>query len=94
MDAEVDRQEQYSRCNCLLIHGIVEETTENTDEKIINTLQQSMDETIKPEDIDRSHRLGKPKSSKDAKPRPMIVKFTRYNTRNRICRNKKKLKGT
>ena len=78
MDAEVDRQEQYSPCNCLLIHGIVEETTENTDEKIINTLQQSMDETIKPEDIDRSHRLGKPKSSKDAKPRPMIVKFTRY----------------
>ena len=94
MDTVVDRQEQYSRRNCLLIHGIVEETAEDTDEKIINTLQQSMDETIKPEDIDRSHRLGKPKFSKNAKPRPMIVQFTRYNTRNRIYRNKKKLKGT
>ena len=52
-----------------------------------------MDETIKPEDIDRSHRLGKPKSSKNAKPRPIIVKFVRYNTFVRICRNKK-LKGT
>ena len=53
-----------------------------------------MDETIKPEDIDRSHRLGKRKSSKNAKPRPVIVKFVRYNTRNRIYRNKKKVKGT
>ena len=53
MDAVVDKQEQYSRRNCLLIHGIVEETAKDTDRKIINTLQQSMDETIKPEDIDR-----------------------------------------
>ena len=74
MDAVVDRQEQYSRRNCLLVHGIVEETVQDRDEKIINTLQQSMDETIKPEDIDRSHRLDKPKSSKNAKPRPIIVK--------------------
>ena len=64
MDAVVDRQEQYSRRNCLLVHGIAEETVKDTDEKIINTLQQSMNETIKTEDIDRSQRLGKPKPSK------------------------------
>ena len=93
MDAVVDRQEEYSMRNCILVHGIVEETVEDTNEKII-TLQQSMDETLKPEDIDRSHRLGKPKSSKNAKPRPIIVKFVRYTSRNRIYRNKKKLKGT
>ena len=75
MGAVVDRQEQYSRRNCFLIHGIVEETVQDTDKKIINTLQQSMGETIKSQDIDRSHRLGKPKSSKNAKSRPMIVKF-------------------
>ena len=46
MDAVVDRQEQYSRRNYLLVHGIVEETVEDTDEKIINTLQQNTDETI------------------------------------------------
>ena len=28
MDAVVDRQEQYSQRNCLLVHGIVEETVE------------------------------------------------------------------
>ena len=94
MDTAVDRQEQYSQHNCRLVHGIVEETVEDTDEKIINTLQQSMDEIIKSEDIDRSHRLDKPKSSKNAKPRPIIVKFVRYNTCNRIYRNNKNLKGT
>ena len=87
MDAVVDKQEQYSQRTWLLVHGIVEETVENADEKIISTLQQSMDETIKPEDIDRSHRLGKPKSSKNIKPCPIIVKFVRYNTRNRIYRS-------
>ena len=94
MDAVVDRQEQYWRRNCLLVHGIVEETVEDMDKKIINTLQQSMDETIKTEDTDRSHRLGKRKSSKNVKPRPINVKIARYNTRNRVYRNKKKLKGT
>ena len=53
-----------------------------------------MYETIKPEDIDRSRRLGKPKSSKNAKPRPIIVTFVRHSTRNGIYRNKEKLKGT
>ena len=59
MDAVVDWQEQYSKRNCLLVNGIVEQAVEDTDEKTINTLQQSMDETVKPEDIDRSRRLGK-----------------------------------
>ena len=53
-----------------------------------------MDEAIKTEDIDRSHRLGKSKSSINGKPCPIIVKFVRYSTRNRIYINKKKLKGT
>ena len=40
MDAVVDRQGQYSRRSCLLVHGAVEETVKNTEEKIINTLRQ------------------------------------------------------
>ena len=60
------------------------ETVADTDKKIIKTLQQSTDETIKPEDIDRSHRLGKPKSSKNAKPCLIIVKFVRYKTPNKF----------
>ena len=50
-----------------------------------------MGEDITPQDIDRSHRLGKIK--KDKKPQPIIVKFVRYNTRHSIFSMKKKLKG-
>ena len=47
---------------------------------------------IKEDDLDRSHRLGKPKR-KDNKPRPVIVKFARYAVRKEIFMNKRKLKG-
>ena len=43
-----------------------------------------MNQKIKPEDIDRSHRLGNLKKSKNAKRRPIIVKYVRCNTRNTI----------
>ena len=38
-----DQQEQYSRRNCLLVHGIAEEKEEKTDEVIINTLNEKLD---------------------------------------------------
>ena len=91
-DRVLDRQEQYSRRNCLLIHGIDEENQENTDEVVISVLKKEMDEEITHLDIDRSHRLGNRKLDK-SKPRPIIIKFSRYNVRARIFKNKKKLKG-
>ena len=56
-DRALDRQEQYSRRNCLLIHGIDEENQENTNEVVINVFKKEMDEEITHVDIDRSHRL-------------------------------------
>ena len=87
-DRSLDRQEQYSRRNRLLIHGIDEENQENIDEVVINVLKKEMDE----EDIDRSHCLGNRKPDK-SKPRPIIIKFSRYNVRAKIFKNKRKLKG-
>ena len=87
----LDRQEQYSRRNCLLIHGLPESKNENTDELVIDTIKEKMGEEIKKNEIDRSHRLGAPKNN--GKSRPIIIKFVRYNTRCRIFKNKKKLKG-
>ena len=46
---------------------------------------------IKEDDLDRSHRLGKPKR-KDNKPWPIIVKFACYVVRKEIFMNKGKLK--
>ena len=51
-----------------------------------------MNQKIKPEHIDRSHRLGNPEKCMKAKPRRIILKQGRYNTRNLIYRNKKGLK--
>ena len=34
LEKKVDRQEQYSRRNCLLIHEVAESSNENTDEKV------------------------------------------------------------
>ena len=87
-----DQQEQYSRRNCLLVHGIAKEKEEITDEVIINTLYEKLDLDITSWDLERTHRIGERKKTR-GKTRPIIVKFVRYNDRNRVFRNKKKLKG-
>ena len=58
VDAVLDRQEQYSRRNCILIHGVDEVEGEHTDELSIKVIEEHMNQIIKPEAIDRSHRLG------------------------------------
>ena len=84
----LDRQEQYSRRNCLLIHGLPESKNENTDELVIDAIKEKMGEEIEKNEIDRSHRIGVPKNI--GKSRPIIIKFVRYNTRCKIFKNKKK----
>ena len=89
---EIDDLEQYSRRNCLLLHGVVEMNAECTDDIIIKTCAEELGIDVKQEDLDRSHRLGKVKSD-DNKTRPIIVKFDRYAVRNKVFSNKKQLKG-
>ena len=88
----LDDLEQYSRRNCLLLHGVREDEEENTDEIILSTIATEIGININEEDIDRTHRLGKP-NRRDGKPRPIIVKFTRYNVRNKVYAYKRNLKG-
>ena len=84
MDAVLDIHEQYSRRNCILIYGVDKIDREDTDDLSIKVIEEHMNQKLKPEDIDRSQRLGNPKKSRNAKPRPIIVKYVRYNTRNNI----------
>ena len=77
----VDRQEQYSRRNCLLLHGIAEGERENTDELVSETLNEKMHIDLTPSDLDGTHRIGQKKAS-SKKPRAVITKFVSYNTRN------------
>ena len=62
VDAVLDKQEQYSRRNCVLIHGVDEVEGEDTYESSIKVIEKLMDQKIKPEDMDRSHRLGNQKN--------------------------------
>lgn len=92
LEKSFDSQEQYSRRNCLLVHGIEEKEGESTDKIIIDTVADKMNLAITSEDLDRSHRIGKKKEGK--KSRPIIVKFSRYNVRQKVFSNKKLLKGS
>ena len=85
-------KKQYSRRNCLILHGLEEESNGNTNQRVLDVLSQSMGETIYIQDIDQTHRL--PRKTPGEKSRPVIVKFLRYNTRDLIYKNKKKLKGS
>ena len=48
---------QYSRRNCLLIHGVKENEKEDTDEVVIEIFINEMEEKVSVNDIDRSHQL-------------------------------------
>ena len=55
----VDRQEQYSRRNYLLVHGSVETSDENADD--LKTINEKLDIDITEKRIDRSNRIGRRK---------------------------------
>ena len=74
------------------MHGLEEESNENTKQRVLDVLSQSVGETIYIQDIDGTHRL--PRKTPGEKSRPVIVKFLRYNTRGLIYKNKKKFKGS
>ena len=93
LENKIDHQEQYSRWNCILIHGIAENKEENTDQQAIDFINDNLDIKINKIDIDRSHRIRHYDKAKK-KPRPTVVKFARYNIRVRVFREKWKLKGT
>ena len=93
-----DAQEQYSRRNCLLVHGIPEGQTDTTD-AVLLLCNSQLGLELNRGHIDRSHRLGYRSETSTAadsqlKPRPVIVKLTSYETRKAIYTNKRKLKGT
>ena len=86
----LQRQEQQSRRNCILIHGVKENQNEDTDEVAINKIKSEMGLDIFPGDINRTQRIGVPSQGKNI---PIIVKFVRYMDRRGVFTNKKRLKG-
>ena len=106
---KIGEVEQYSRRNCLLINGIKEadppkenvseetsevSTQENTDIAVLLLFNEKLGVDVHIKDIDRTHRIGRQKQKNKDAPRPIIVKFSNYNTRQRVFQARRKLIGT
>ena len=80
-----DAQEQYSRRSCLRINGIESSANESPSvcvDKVVETCKK-LDIDIKPEDIDRAHRVGRDRKT-------MIVKLFSFSKRTKIYKARKK----
>ena len=103
LQIKLDDQEQRSRNQCLLFHGIDEKegnVKENTDNLVIDIIKSKLQiNDFSLVDIQRSHRLGPKKpgrnlrSTQDIK-RPIIVRFASWRVRNKVFKTKKELKGS
>ena len=93
LEKKLDRQEQYFRRNCILIHGLKEEQNESTDDRVLELFREELNEDILLANLDRTHRIGKKRHLNCCKTRPVIVKFARHNIREKVFKSKKQLKG-
>ena len=59
LEKKMERQEQYSRRNCILIHGLKEEMDESTDDRVLKLFREELNEDVLLADLDRTHRIGK-----------------------------------
>ena len=90
---DIDALEQYGRRSSLRISGISEQYEDTTGGvlAVTNGIME-LDPPIKPEDINISHRLNKPRGARQEEPRPVIVRFMTKTARYRVIADRKKLK--
>ena len=58
LEKKMDSQEQYSRRNCILIHGLKERKNKSTDDRILKSFREELNEDVLLVDLDRTHRIG------------------------------------
>ncbi|KAK6182060.1 hypothetical protein SNE40_009826 [Patella caerulea] len=85
LNERCDDLEQYGRRNCIRISGITETPNEIVENKVIEVLKQVIP-AIAPNDIQNSHRVGKPIMGN---PKKIIVRLSSYKTKVSIMRGKK-----
>lgn len=92
LELGLDHQEQYSRRDCLRINGVLGDTGEHSEDTDAKLLQMAASANIPllPADIDKSHRLGKPRVGLN---RTVIVKFANSKSRDRVLNARKDVGG-
>ncbi|KAJ8707086.1 hypothetical protein PYW08_011220 [Mythimna loreyi] len=87
----LDRHEMASRRQVLLLHGLAEHKDEDHTSQAVAVLKEKMKiPNVTPADISSCHRLG----ADSGKPRPLLIRFSGYNLRSEVWRNKTILKGS
>lgn len=102
-----DELEQYSRRSCLRISGIPESANEDVS-KVVLDIARRVGADIKPEDIDRTHRVGVVRDRNvnrndenemadgrrfiRDKGREIIIKFNNYNARLKMLKGRASLR--
>ena len=71
LEYEIEDQEQYSRRNCLLVHGVTEKPNEDVEKEVMEIFQEKLEAEVAQTDISRMHRLGRKRIDED-KPRPIM----------------------
>ena len=89
LSQEVDDLEQYTRRTNVRIYGVAEQAEENTDNLAMDFFKSELNVDVASNDISRSHRVGK---KSGAKPRPIIVRFTKHNTKVAVMSRRRVLK--
>ncbi|PIK54717.1 hypothetical protein BSL78_08363 [Apostichopus japonicus] len=84
--------EQYSRRNNVRIFGIKENEGENICEMIKSFAEEKLSITLEDEVIDRCHRVGR--NYPGTSHRPILVKFTSYQHKQKLIKARRKLKAT
>ena len=73
LDSFIDRQKQYSCEYWLLLHGLEEESNENTNQRVTNVLSKPVGEIISIQEVDRTHRYLR--KNPTGKSRPVIADY-------------------
>ena len=61
LEKKLERQEQYCRRNCILIHALTEGMEESADDRVLKLFREELNEDGFIADLDRTHRIGKKK---------------------------------
>lgn len=86
----LNQLDNYGRRFNLEIHNVEESQNEDVPE-ILENLAKVIKVQFKPSDIGVAHRLPKAPNSKSKRPAPLLVQFTRKDTRNNWMASKKKV---
>lgn len=93
ISSEVDSMEMRSRRKILLLHGVPEDSKEDTAEIIVKTVVQKLKlNDFTKTAISRCHRMGR--STTGDKPRPILFKLQDIAVRSKIWFSKTSLKST